>query len=241
MKNKISQILTGLILILLALFILIQLGVIPCPLQMVEARKQAMRMQEELRPLLAQRSDILAPRWRERGPNNIGGRTRTILIDLNDPSGNTIWAGGVGGGLWKSNDITAADPGDVLESLAIGSMAQDPNNPQTLYVGTGEGFPNADAIRGIGILKSTDAGETWDILPATQNPTFRYTRGLLVHPQNGDVYAATTQGLYRSQDEGQSWTKVLGSGLGTSNDFYHRSYRLRIQSRCHVPHRRSRR
>ncbi|NJL74862.1 MAG: hypothetical protein HC892_07360 [Saprospiraceae bacterium] len=49
-------------------------------------------------------------RFKERGPNNIGGRTRSILIDLNDPTRKTIFAGGVTGGLWKTDDITAPLP-----------------------------------------------------------------------------------------------------------------------------------
>ena len=266
MKKTLSRVALLIFVALTLLFALIQLGVLPCPLEknkttpteeekedkaqsfkdayednfrrtldpalgyppterLIIAREQTRRMQEELEPLRTQRSDILAPRWKERGPNNIGGRTRTILIDLNDPTGNTIWAGAVSGGLWKSDDISATDPkwqkiGDELENLAIGAMAQDPQNPQLMYLGTGEGYPNADAVRGVGIFKSSDGGNSWNLLPATQNNSFRYTRSLLVHPLSSDIYAATTAGLWRSQNGGADWEKVHGSGLGTSNDFY---------------------
>ena len=46
--------------------------------------------------------------WEERGPNDIGGRTRAIIFDPNDPTFNTVYAGGVSGGLWKNTNITSA-------------------------------------------------------------------------------------------------------------------------------------
>lgn len=164
------------------------------------------------------------PRFAERGPINIGGRTRTILIDRNDPSGKTVWAGSVSGGLWKTNDITEDPPqwivvNDYLANLAVGSMAQDPNNPQIMYLGTGEGFPNFEAVRGIGIFKSTDGGDTWDLLSSTDNTIFRFTRDLLVHPVTSHVYAATREGgVRRSEDGGNTWLKVLGVALAASDD-----------------------
>ncbi|MBS1656447.1 MAG: hypothetical protein JSU05_16450, partial [Bacteroidetes bacterium] len=48
--------------------------------------------------------------WQERGPNNIGGRTRAILIDQSDGTGNTVWAGSVSGGLWKTTNFKNASP-----------------------------------------------------------------------------------------------------------------------------------
>ena len=85
--------------------------------------------------------------WEERGPNNVGGRTRAILYDLND-AGNgykKVYAGSVGGGLWVTNDITVATPtwtriDDFMGNLAISTLAQDPSNTQNIYVGTGEGW-----------------------------------------------------------------------------------------------------
>ncbi len=161
------------------------------------------------------RSGIGEARWRERGPSNIGGRTRAILIDKNDPSGNKIWAGGVAGGLWKTEDISAGNPqwekvSDYLENMAVGSIDQETSNPDYIYFGTGEGFPNADAVRGLGIFRTTDGGETWAILPSTTNPNFRHTRSIMVHPETDDVYAGTSQGLWRSTDRGESWEQVLG-------------------------------
>ncbi len=195
--------------------------------ELIYALEETKRMQTQ--QLQLQRSLITNAKWRERGPSNIGGRTRTILIDKSDPTGNTIWAGGVGGGLWKTNDISVTSPqwenvNDFLENLAIGAMAQDPNNHAIMYLGTGEGFPNSDAIRGIGIFKSTDGGENWDLLSSTNNSTFRLTRSLMIHPVTGDVYAATTNGLWRSTDQGDSWQKVLSVIGFSANDIYDVEY-----------------
>jgi hypothetical protein len=98
----------------------LELGYIP-PTALYEAIKFTRKRQQEIAELRL--GDVTNPRWRERGPNNRGGRTRVIHIDLNDPSGNTIFAGSVSGGLWKTNDITA-DPiewvqiNDYLANLA---------------------------------------------------------------------------------------------------------------------------
>ena len=66
-----------------------------------------------------------------------------MLVDANDATGNTVWAGSVGGGLWKTIDITATDPNwvpvdDFFSNLAITSITQDPSNPMIMYFCTGE-------------------------------------------------------------------------------------------------------
>ncbi|MCB0570284.1 MAG: PKD domain-containing protein [Phaeodactylibacter sp.] len=166
---------------------------------------------------------ILDARWRERGPDNIGGRTRVILVDKSDPTRKTVWAGGVSGGLWKTTDITANPPqwqnvDDYLDNISIGALAQDPNNLQVMYMGTGELYTG---IPGLALFKSVNGGQSWNVLPSTLNGNFRYTQDMFVHPQTGDVYAATSSGLWRSQDEGSTWNKVLGSGQGASGNTMH--------------------
>src|SRR5688572_5906449 len=162
--------------------------------------------------------------WQERGPKNVGGRTRAILIDPNDATRKTMWSAGVGGGLWKTTDITAASPSwtpinDMFNNIAITSIAFNPVNTQIMYFGTGEGFYNADAIRGDGIWKSTNGGNAWTQLTSTTaNVNFQYIQKVVVHPITGDVYAGTRNGLFRSADGGVSWNKVLGAGLGAGND-----------------------
>lgn len=76
---------------------------------------------------------IAGVNW-QRGPNNCGGRTRTIMVDPNDPTGNTVWAGGVSGGLWKTTDIDLTSPiwtaqNDFFASLAIIWSSLLPINP----------------------------------------------------------------------------------------------------------------
>jgi hypothetical protein len=163
--------------------------------------------------------------WTERGPSNIGGRVRTIMPDPSDATGNKVWAGSVGGGLWKSNNAAGSTPtwmkvNDTFANLAITTLAYDPTNPDIMYFGTGEGFSNADAIRGLGIWKSSDHGVTWLQLGSTSNELFYYIQKLVVD-KNGWVYAATRTGLRRSKDGGSTWAGVAfnnSAGYGLPSD-----------------------
>jgi len=162
--------------------------------------------------------------WTERGPSNVGGRSRVVWYDLND-AGNgykKVWAGSVGGGLWYTNDITVASPAwnkvnDIFDNIAITSFAQSPSSPGTMYFGTGEGWFNADGIEGLGVWKSTDGGANWSQLSSTLN--FAYVQDLLID-QNGNLYATArnrtgsqARGIQKSTDGGITWTQVLGAPL----------------------------
>ncbi|KAA3621913.1 MAG: T9SS C-terminal target domain-containing protein [Bacteroidetes bacterium] len=157
--------------------------------------------------------------WEERGPDNVGGRTRGLIFDANDPTQKTVWAGSVAGGLWKTTNIDASPPGwtkinDLFENMAITSIVQDPSDPDIIYFGTGEGYWNQDAVAGLGIWQSLDGGDTWDVLPFTLgNSNFAWVNKVLV-AANGDIYAATsTGGVQFSDDGGTSFSKILGNGI----------------------------
>ena len=168
---------------------------------------------------------IANPIWRERGPSNRGGRTRAIMIDEGDPSRNRIWVGGVSGGLWRTEDITQSNPewtklGLYFESLAISDIAQDPNDLNVVYVSTGESYTGD--VQGAGIFRTEDDGATFSLLPSTDNSIFQTVNEVYVSAE-GDIYAATAYGgLMRSQDRGETWEKVLGTGLSgaNSNNFH---------------------
>ncbi len=152
--------------------------------------------------------------WLERGPAQVGGRTRGMMFDPNDPTAKKVWAGGVSGGLWYNADITnAASPwrvvDDFMPSLSISSIAYDPTNTQVFYVGTGEGWTPAGMMRGAGIWKTTDGGTTWNQIASTNNADFIYIQSIAV-TGNGTVLAATRTGLKRSVNGGDSWTTVVG-------------------------------
>ena len=157
--------------------------------------------------------------WTERGPSNVAGRVLGLLVDPNDASGNTIWAGSAGGGLWKGTNATTgsiqwSNVNSFLTNLAVTSIAAGPaSRPPALYCGTGEGYFNADAVQGAGIWKSIDGGSTWAQLATTSNANFAYVQKVLVHPVTGDVYAATRTGLWRSQNGGSTWTAVLATNV----------------------------
>ncbi|MEY3984174.1 MAG: hypothetical protein RL160_1733, partial [Bacteroidota bacterium] len=82
-----------------------------------------------------------ASQWVARGPSNVGGRTRALAWDPNDPSGKKVWAGGVTGGLWYNTDITNANTSwqpvsELWDNLSITCIAFDPNDKKIMYVGT---------------------------------------------------------------------------------------------------------
>lgn len=156
---------------------------------------------------------LSAANWTEKGPSNIGGRVRAVMPDPSDATGNKVWAGSVGGGLWKSNNAAGTTPtwtkvDDTFANLAITTLAYDPTNPDIMYFGTGEGFLNSDAVRGLGIWKSTDHGVTWAQLSATNNNASFYYVNKIVVDKNGWVYAAVGSGLQRSKDGGLTWASA---------------------------------
>ena len=151
--------------------------------------------------------------WVERGPDNVGGRTRALMYDPNDPSGKKVWVGAAHGGLWFNNDITSNQTkwhniNDFWANIAITSIAYDPANTKVFYVSTGENF-TVNGAKGNGIWKTSDGGTTWDVLSSTQNNNdFTYIQKLVVL-NTGVVVAGTNKGLFRSGNGGTSWNKVI--------------------------------
>ncbi len=147
----------------------------------------------------------------ERGPANVGGRTRGIYVDPDDESKKTWFAASVGGGVWKTTDagISWELKTPDLPIMAMSYFGASPANTDVIYVGTGEGMGGLDAIMGSGILKTVDHGETWIQLSSTLTEDFYYVNRLVVDPNDENiVIAATSVGILKSTDGGTSWTKV---------------------------------
>jgi photosystem II stability/assembly factor-like uncharacterized protein len=182
--------------------------------RMIEARN---RMNEINNSVLrtGQTAQTTSLSWQERGPDNIGGRTRAILVDQTDATGNTVWAGGASGGLWKTTNFktfcTWTRVDDFFDNLAISCIAQDPSDPQNIYFGTGEGWLNSDFVRGLGIWKYD--GTNWSQLSSTNNFVFYYVEKIVVNT-SGIVFAATRNGgIRKSSNGGNSWTTVLSNSI----------------------------
>ena len=148
--------------------------------------------------------------WKSLGPNNVGGRTRCLIIDPHDP--NIMYAAAASGGVWKSGDggSTWTPIADFLANIAVNSLAIDPNDPNILFAGTGEGYLNIDATRGQGIFETTDGGAHWHQLASTNTKHFYYVRKIAISPTDSKrIYAATATGLFRSENSGVSWDRLL--------------------------------
>ncbi len=147
--------------------------------------------------------------WKERGPSNVPGRTRGLVVDPDDPNKNTWYAGSVGGGVWKTTNAGGSwgliTPD--LSNLATTVLAMAESNHNTLYIGTGEGFGNLDGISGSGMFKSTDRGVTWSHLSSTVS--FGDINRMIINPADENmVVVASNEGIYKTNNGGNSWTKV---------------------------------
>jgi len=166
--------------------------------------------------------------WQERGPGNVGGRTRGILVDPRDETHLTWLVGSAGGGIWKTTDggQNFALTTEELPNMSTTTLAASDADPNIVYAGTGEGF-SGQMIEGDGIYKSFDSGESWTLLTATaNNQQFENVLRLVVDPENPNIVLAATRRSFRipsadnnnlltngyimkSDDGGETWREVF--------------------------------
>ncbi|WP_456457788.1 T9SS type A sorting domain-containing protein [Reichenbachiella sp.] len=164
--------------------------------------------------------------WSNRGPFNVGGRTRALAIDITNE--NVILAGGVSGGLWRSTDAGASwyKVTSRRHAPSITCIVQDPRpgNHHIWYYGTGERSGNSASeggafYSGTGVYKSVNEGRSWKLLSATDDDAigsygpFDITNSIAINPTNGDLYVATFNGLHRSKDGGSTFEEILTGGF----------------------------
>jgi hypothetical protein len=185
--------------------------------------------------------------------HQVAGRATAVAIDPADPSGNTVYIGGAQAGIWKSTNAANAAANSVAwtpltdgqATLSIGSIAIQPGNSNpansVILAATGEANSSADSYFGLGILRSTNAGNTWTLVSTANNETLSFSglggtrmafstasgqtstvvsamatssEGLV----DGAVTSGTTRGLYTSLDAGQTWNYDALSDPGGAAD-----------------------
>ncbi len=174
---------------------------------------------------LSKQMKVLSKRaiWHSIGPHNFGGRT--ISIAINPQNSRTLYAGSASGGLWRSySEGEGATAWEYVDTgfpvLGVGAIAISKNDSNLIFIGTGEVYSYQNSIGGIvnrltrgsygmGILKTTDGGNTWI---KSLDWTFNQERGvevIRINPLNSStIYAGTTEGIYRSYDCGINWQQV---------------------------------
>ncbi len=163
------------------------------------------------------------------GARNIGsaamsGRIAAVAA-FNEGGKTTLYVGAASGGVWRSFDggTTFKPVFDGQKVQSIGSIAIDPSNTKTVWVGTGESWTRNSVSIGDGIYKSTDGGETWTNMGLPESE--RIVR-ILVHPKNGNVVYACVpgklwsdskdRGVYKTSDGGKTWSQILaGANMST--------------------------
>src|SRR5580704_10692664 len=162
----------------------------------------------------------------------VAGRVTAVAIDPSDATGNTVYVAGAAGGVWKSTNgtnspalgVTWSALTDQQASLVDGAVSVKPDGSVVL-VGTGEPNNAIDSYYGVGILRSTNHGATWALIPSANGTnsfaglgfakfawdlalsstvvaaTGTTTQGF----DDGDMTGVTNRGLYLSADSGQTW------------------------------------
>ena len=185
------------------------------------AAKQPARKAEAAAPpvsrLTAKTLEGLA--WRGIGPALMSGRISDLVIQ---PGDRGTWYVAVGsGGVWKTvNAGTTWEPVfDGQGSYSIGCLTLDPRRPETVWVGTGENVGGRHVGYGDGVYRSLDGGATWTRMGLEDS---EHIGTILVHPENSDIVYVAVQGplwkpggqrgLFKTEDGGKTWTRILGGG-----------------------------
>ena len=161
--------------------------------------------------------------FRSIGPAFTAGRIADIAID---PTSQSTWYVAVGsGGVWKTrNRGTTWEPiFDNEGSYSTGCITIDPNNPNTIWLGSGENVSGRHVGYGDGVYRSRDGGHSWENMGLKNSERIGMIR---VDPRDSNTIFVAAQGplwsgggergLYKSTDGGKNWRKVLGDGLGNT-------------------------
>lgn len=166
--------------------------------------------------------------FRSLGPALMSGRIGDIVVDPVDTS--TRYIAASSGGVWKTTNagVTFQPIFDGYGSYSIGCLALDPNDRFTLWVGTGENNSQRSVGYGDGLYKSTDGGRSFSKVGLGDS---EHIGMIAIHPQDSDTVFVAAQGplwssggdrgLYRTQDGGKSWDKVLDISPNTGINEVH--------------------
>ena len=164
------------------------------------------------------------------GARNIGsakmsGRISSLAVRQESDGKVTVYVGAASGGVWKSDDggTTFKPIFDKQSVQSIGAVTLDPNNPKTVWVGTGESWTRNSVSVGDGVYKSTDGGDSWTKMGL---PKVERIANIVVDAKDSNiVYVCAPgalwsdspeRGLYKTSDGGKTWAQVLkGSNLST--------------------------
>ena len=149
------------------------------------------------------------------GPTVMSGRVVDLAVNPENPT--EFYVGYASGGVWHTtNNGTSFTPIlDNAQTQNVGDIAVDWNT-RTIWVGTGENNASRSSYAGIGILKSTDNGKSWQHVGL---PNSQHVGRILINPNNpeevvvgvtGSLYSKSVdRGVYKTKDGGKTWTKTL--------------------------------
>ena len=156
-------------------------------------------------------------KFRSIGPALMSGRISDIVIH---PENENLWYVTAGsGGVWKTENsgTTWKSIFDGQKSYSIGCISLDPQNPNIIWVGTGENVGGRHVAYGDGIYKSEDGGESWKNMGLKKS---EHLSKIIIHPKNSNIIWVASQGplwskggergVYKSNDGGKSWIQTLG-------------------------------
>jgi photosystem II stability/assembly factor-like uncharacterized protein len=161
--------------------------------------------------------------WIAEGPTNVGGRITGIAVDPAQAS--RIYVAAADGGVWRTEDggTNWTPLLDELGGMSTGAIVHHPSVPGVLLVGTGEANASGDSYDGIGILKTTDFGASWQLagLPESQRIgrlAYDLTNPQVIHAAvSGGLFSkGGNRGMYRSTDGGTTWQQTLFVSDSTS-------------------------
>lgn len=160
--------------------------------------------------------DIDGLKWRGIGPALTSGRISDIAVNPLDPY--EYYVAAASGGVWKTVNagVEFKPIFDNEGSYSIGCITIDPNNPNAIWVGTGENNNQRSVAYGDGVYKSIDGGKSWLNMGLTKS---EHIGKIIIHPEDSDiVYVAAygplwskggERGLYKTTDGGKTWKAVL--------------------------------